>query len=1051
MRKNKWLARRVGREPERGPRTIQQVREDAARDGCIYMPQENSPPTKTPTGLGLINPFEGMFNRKMDDFFGPSTSGPPASGKQPLAGGYLSSGYGGLGTGPGSIQSSVTYGDDLSPLHETSTRPFSNGYSGVKEEIPPKETTPANVYDDRHRNFESKDDLKQGDKSQQPQRSIPRDSPGAGIGPSGDSKDESDPNRRDQFDSNNRRPQNQGQYNNMNNYRNDQYHNRRGGGRGAGDRVHDNYGRQQQNTANNYRDNRDEDMGNSLPPPVDFGDRYSANRSKDNNRRQQQHGNDDYGNNGNRQNEFHRGEPFQRGGRGGGFDNYNRDGRTNQSGGPPRFNQRPEDRYNEAPSAPQQAPRFQRNSPNDSQPADPNSPNTVDRVAPRFKKLSTGQGPPERAPGDIGGGGPPSNREQGGRGMHNNRQIIPDQRYQDRSSMFQQPPPNYQPDPQRNLGMLGPGKNPMDQNNPRMFPGGPPPARMDREGSGGFSDRRSDSNNSNSRERELGYPGTMGPPKDVELSLRPPSANMLFKPKTPSLLPKSAIGRVNDHGSSPLGENSLLGPPPMQVQKVMMQQKEAPILIKQGSLDGKGRKEKNRQAAAAANKGPTREEVFERVDSILDDMLIAVRKDPIETKMDKEKEEKQDEPKEEGKEEKDSSDKEITAQEIAASKDDVISAALESAANRWKENDGWLPSKMTQTAVTHIYKRIVMHTTDKGDREFILSFLLQLNKDGALDAVHFREAFDKSLNEKIPKKDEKEKSDQEKDEPSTEQVMSNLAHAALWKVKQKMATLSDISEMTADKGDRLPVLLTTLQGLSKPENFGQDMLKEEFDSANIKLMDQIAEEDRNDANLANVLMDYDLSFLMPLLTIRQEMAKQLVKNPSNAEALAKWVNENVPSKFHAQDDFVVALFSVVFSHIVASSTLPADEQEVDKTVQPEKSLVEAEKELVSKFRVVLGPYVASNASLQLTAVYALQVFNYDLDFPKGMLLRSFVNCYELDILDEHAFLQWREDRRYCDDYPGKGKALFQVSINGYNSEYCCDFKLLIIWPISGNC
>merc|ERR1712110_269367 len=110
----------------------------------------------------------------------------------------------------------------------------------------------------------------------------------------------------------------------------------------------------------------------------------------------------------------------------------------------------------------------------------------------------------------------------------------------------------------------------------------------------------------------------MGPPRDVELSLRPPSANMLFKPKTPSLLPKSAIARVNEHGSSHLGENSLLGPPPMQMQKVMMQQKEAPILIKQGSLDGKGRKEKNRQAAAAANKGPTREEVFERVDSILD-------------------------------------------------------------------------------------------------------------------------------------------------------------------------------------------------------------------------------------------------------------------------------------------------------------------------------------------------------------------------------------------------------------------------------------------------
>ena len=38
LRRNKWQPRRIGRGPE-GPRTIQQVREDAARDGCIYLPQ----------------------------------------------------------------------------------------------------------------------------------------------------------------------------------------------------------------------------------------------------------------------------------------------------------------------------------------------------------------------------------------------------------------------------------------------------------------------------------------------------------------------------------------------------------------------------------------------------------------------------------------------------------------------------------------------------------------------------------------------------------------------------------------------------------------------------------------------------------------------------------------------------------------------------------------------------------------------------------------------------------------------------------------------------
>merc|ERR1711994_233639 len=117
---------------------------------------------------------------------------------------------------------------------------------------------------------------------------------------------------------------------------------------------------------------------------------------------------------------------------------------------------------------------------------------------------------------------------------------------------------------------------------------------------------------------------------------------------------------------------------PMQVQKVMMQQKEAPILIKQGSLDGKGRKEKNRQAAAAASKGPTREEVFERVDSILDDMISASKECSAKDKTEAD-EAKEDEVNDN--QEVESSDKEMTTeekdQESTLSKDDSECLAIE--------------------------------------------------------------------------------------------------------------------------------------------------------------------------------------------------------------------------------------------------------------------------------------------------------------------------------------------------------------------------------------
>lgn len=42
-----------------------------------------------------------------------------------------------------------------------------------------------------------------------------------------------------------------------------------------------------------------------------------------------------------------------------------------------------------------------------------------------------------------------------------------------------------------------------------------------------------------------------------------------------------------------------------------------------------------------------------------------------------------------------------------------------------------------------------------------------------------------------------------------------------------------------------------------------------------------------------------------------------------------------------------------------------------------------------------------------------------------MLLRYFVNLYDMEIIEEEAFLSWKED--ITDEYPGKGKALFQVN------------------------
>ena len=153
--------------------------------------------------------------------------------------------------------------------------------------------------------------------------------------------------------------------------------------------------------------------------------------------------------------------------------------------------------------------------------------------------------------------------------------------------------------------------------------------------------------------------------RDNEVSLRPQgfssaATNMRLGPKTPSMLPSSAISSMAV-GSSPLGENSLLrsghpalpsqlNPGGAKVVMMSMKQEPAAILKVQDKRPG-GNKEKNRQ------KGPTREEVFGRIEKILGELLQH--------------------------------------------------ESTNEAAEAWKE-DAWLPSKMAQTAVTHLYKQLLV-------------------------------------------------------------------------------------------------------------------------------------------------------------------------------------------------------------------------------------------------------------------------------------------------------------------------------------------------------
>lgn len=104
-------------------------------------------------------------------------------------------------------------------------------------------------------------------------------------------------------------------------------------------------------------------------------------------------------------------------------------------------------------------------------------------------------------------------------------------------------------------------------------------------------------------------------------------------------------------------------------------------------------------------------------------------------------------------------------------------------------------------------------------------------------------------------------------------------------------------------------------------------------------------------------------------------------------------------------------------------------------------------------------FLHDHTDLQVSALYALQVHCNTHAFPKGkppaiatsviladscedsetdisvlfadfsylgMLLRYFVHLYDMEIIEEDAFLAWKED--ITQEFPGKGKALFQVIV-----------------------
>merc|ERR1711953_1282636 len=148
-----------------------------------------------------------------------------------------------------------------------------------------------------------------------------------------------------------------------------------------------------------------------------------------------------------------------------------------------------------------------------------------------------------------------------------------------------------------------------------------------------------------------------------------PSINMMFKPKTPFSLPKSAMARPDSMNSGPSAK----------IDKIMMTTKQPPVIIQKPSANAKKQQEKK-------NQGPTRDEVFGKVDSLLENLY----------------------------------------------KSDSTNEAFTS----WKEAE--IPAKMVNNALIHLFKRILKND-ETDQRQLAMDLVDQLFQSELITALPVKE------------------------------------------------------------------------------------------------------------------------------------------------------------------------------------------------------------------------------------------------------------------------------------------------------------------------
>ena len=178
------------------------------------------------------------------------------------------------------------------------------------------------------------------------------------------------------------------------------------------------------------------------------------------------------------------------------------------------------------------------------------------------------------------------------------------------------------------------------------------------------------------------------------------------------------------------------------------------------------------------------------------------------------------------------------------------------------------------------------------------------------------------------------------------------------------------------------------------------------------------------------LAKHNITFLYPLVKAKEQisnlLASVITSHKANDASLGrvflKLLKDNLTEDILEHSLFVKVLFQSICEQITLQTSCSGGAGHVASIEE-----IASEKNLFVQLLPVVAKYSGKCKDSQVGLIYALQTFCHTSKFPKNLLFRISVYLFDESVVEEAAWMFWREDLREVE--PGKSEAL--VAVNDY--------------------